>query len=106
MTPRAIAMMSMFFGPVAAAADELTSYALTYDAARRGHNALLFVVTAVAAAIATTGLLLAVRVLRRKTEVFEPDRFVAMVAILVNAFFLAAVLVGYGMPKLLLHPTD
>lgn len=106
MSPRATAVLALFFGPAAAAADQLTSYALVYPAQASGSKLTLFVVTACAAALACGGLALSTRVLRRRTEVFDVDRFLAWLGIALNTFFLLVVVVGFGMPKLLLHPTD
>jgi ABC-type Co2+ transport system permease subunit len=106
MSPRATAMLAIFFGPLACAADQLFSYMLVYPAAASGDKTMLHVLTAIAAVIAATGVLVSYRILRRKTEVFEVDRFLALFGIVMNAFFLAVVVFGFGIPKLLLHPTD
>jgi hypothetical protein len=106
MSPRAVAMTALFFGPVACAGDQLFSYMLAYPAAASGSKTMLHVLTAVAALVATFGMLLSYRILRRKTEVFPVDRFLALMGVVMNAFFLLVVLVGFGLPKFLLDPTD
>jgi hypothetical protein len=106
MSPRAIAVLAIFFGPAACAADQLFSYILVYPAAASGSNLILHVLTVVAALVAALGLFLSYRVLKRETEVFEVDRFLAIVGLTLNGFFLLVVLVGFGVPKLLLHGTD
>ena len=106
MKPRDTAVVAIFLGPAAAAADQLVSYVLVYPAAARSSNAVLHLVTAVAATLAAAGVVISYRVLRRRTEVFEVDRFLALVGVAINVFFLLVVLVGYGLPKLMLHPTD
>ena len=106
MSPRATAMLAIFFGPAACAADQLVSYMLDYPAAAANDKTMLHVLTAVAAVIAAFGILLSWRVLRRRTEVFEVDRFLAVFGMVLNAFFVLVVVVGFGVPKLLLHATD
>ena len=106
MSPRAMAMLAIFFGPAACAADQFFSYMLVYPAAAANDKTWLHVLTLVAAAVAAIGIFLSWRVLRRKTEVFEVDRFLAMFGMVLNIFFLVVVVVGFGVPKLVLHPTD
>jgi hypothetical protein len=106
MSPRATAVMAIFFGPAAAAGDQFFSYMLVYPAAASGTNVWLHVVTVVASVVACVGLLLSYGILRRRTEVFEVDRFLAVVGLAMNAFFLLVVVVGFGLPKVMLHPTD
>ena len=101
-----MAMSAIFVGPAACAADQLASYVLTYPAAASGDKTWLHVVTGVAAVVTCVGLLTSYRVLRRRTEVFPVDRFLAVLGLTMNAFFLLVVLVGFGLPKLLLHATD
>lgn len=97
MKPRDRAVMAIFFGPAAALADEVASYAIL-------RHTLL--VTVVSAAITIGGGAMAYRVLRRKTDVFDVDRWVAVAGLLLNAFFLFVIVFGFGIPKLVLHPTD
>jgi hypothetical protein len=106
MSPRATAVLAIFFGPAACAADQLFSYMLVYPAAAANDKTMLHVLTLVAAVIAAVGIFLSWRVLRRKTEVFEVDRFLALFGMVLNAFFLLVLVVGFGIPKLLLHATD
>jgi|GEM_PF-3674953 len=106
MSPRAVAVLAMFLGPVACAADQLVSYMLVYPAATGAGMLWLHLVTVAAAAVASVGIYLSFRVLRRRTAVFEVDRFLAVVGIALNAFFLLVVLFGFGLPKLMMHPTD
>jgi hypothetical protein len=106
MSPRSLAVFALFLGPAACAADELFSYMLVYPAAARGSNSILFVLTVLAALVAGAGLFLSYRVLQRKTEVVEVDRFLALLGVCLNGFFLLVVLAGFGLPKMILHPTD
>jgi hypothetical protein len=108
MSPRSLAVSALFLGPAACAADELFSYMLVYPAAARGSNAILFVLTVLAAVVAGTGLFLSYRVLKRKTETrgVEVDRFLALLGVCLNGFFLLVVLAGFGLPKIILHATD
>lgn len=97
MKPRDHAVIAIFVGPFAALADELTSYAgLKY----------VLLVTAASASLAAAGAYASYRILRRRTEVFEVDRFLAWLGLLLNAFFLIVILLGFGIPKLVLSPTD
>ena len=106
MSPRSTAMLAIFFGPAACAADQLFSYMLVYPAAASNDKTMLHLLTLAAAVFTGIGIFLSWRVLRRKTEVFEVDRFLAIFGMVLNIFFLLVVVVGFGVPKLVLHPTD
>jgi len=113
MTPRQTAMLALFIGPTACAIDQLLSYALVYRAATsRGHDALIQGATAVAVAVILVGLFLSWRLLRSHGGarngggIGGVDRFLAVTAVAMNLFFLLVVVVGFGLPQLLLHPTD
>jgi hypothetical protein len=113
MTPRQTAVLALFVGPFACAIDQLVSYALVYKAATsRGTSALIHGTTAVAAALVIVGLFFSWRVLRLQGEqrvqagMGGVDRFLAVTAFAMNLFFLLVVVVGFGLPQLLLHPTD
>jgi hypothetical protein len=106
MSQRSLAVVALFLGPAACAADELFSYLLVYPAAARGSNAILFALTALAALVAAAGVFLSYRVLRQKAELVEADRFLALLGVCLNAFFLLVVVAGFGIPSIVLHPTD
>lgn len=106
MKPRSIALLALFLGPFGALANQLASYAFVYDAGAKADNWLLHVFTLLGAIIAAVGLLLSWRILKRRTETFEVDRFLGVMGVALNGFFLLVVLVGFGLPKLVLHPTD
>jgi hypothetical protein len=106
MTSRSKALYALFLGPAACAADELFSYVLVYPAAARGSNAMLHVLTALAAAVSLFGIYLSYRVLDRRAGQPAVDTFLALLGIAMNAFFLLVVVAGFGLPKLMLHPTD
>src|SRR4051794_29596318 len=106
MTPRATAVLAIFIGPAACLADQLCSYVLVYSAAATGDKSWLHLITLIAALTSMLGLLVSYRVLRRKTKVFEVDRFLARVGIAMNALFLLVILAGFGLPNLVLNATD
>jgi hypothetical protein len=112
MTPRATAMLAIFIGPVVCATDQLVSYALVHRAAAQGSHHSFPGVTAMAAGIVFFGLFLSWRVFRLRTdarrgeEVEGVDRFLAVVGLAMNLFFLLVVVVGFGLPQLFLHPAD
>jgi hypothetical protein len=113
MTPRQTALLALFIGPAACAIDQLTSYVLVYRAATsRGHVGWVHGATVVAAALVIVGLFLSWRVLRLSREgregegVIGVDRFLAVTAVAMNLFFLLVVVVGFGLPQLILQPLD
>jgi hypothetical protein len=113
MTPRATAVLAIFVGPVVCATDQLVSYALVHRAAVRGSPAFFPGITALAAsAVILLGLFLSWRVFRWQGDARGGereggvDRFLAVVGLAMNLFFLVVVVVGFGLPQVFLHPTD
>lgn len=106
MSPRNLAVTALFAGPLAGAIDLGLSYVLVYRAAASGSKLSLHVVTALAAALAAVGIVMSWRVLKKRETVIEADRFLGVCGVALNAFFLLLVVVGFGIPKLVLHPTD
>jgi hypothetical protein len=106
MSARSTALVTLFVGPMAAAASLLVNYFLAYPTRPGATNAPLFVVTAVAAVLTFAGLFFACRAFRERDELPEVDRFLVSLSIGSNVFFLFVVLVGYGLPPLVLRPTD
>lgn len=105
MKARNQALLALFVGAPAAMLDQLASYVLVYPSQASHSNWPIAVSAGIAAVIATGGILLALRVLRRKSEVVEADRFLALLGVVLNAFFLL-VIVGMAVPAAILHPTD
>lgn len=106
MSPRAKMITALLVGPVVAAADQLASYLLVYEAARRASNMLFAIVSLVASALIATAFSISFLELYRSERSTEVDRFLAIIAVSLNAFFLIVVVVGYGMPAFILRPTD
>ena len=106
MTARSLNALALVLGPAAAAGSQLAGYALVHDAAARGGTWVLRLALVVGVIVAASGIAIAAHVLRRRRDVVESDRFVAVLAIVVDAFFLFVVLVGFGLPTFLVHPTD
>jgi hypothetical protein len=106
MTPRNLAVTALFAGPLAAAIDLGLSYVLVYRARASGSELSLDLGTVFAAALSAIGIVLSRRVLEKREAVLESDRFLGVCGVALNAFFLLLVLAGFGVPKIVLHPTD
>jgi hypothetical protein len=102
---RSKTVAAMFIGPAACAAAEAASYALVRPAAASGSRALVLIPIALGALIAALGLLLSARHVREDAAP-GVDRFLAVAGLAVNAFFFLVVVVGFGLPAIVLHPTD
>ena len=105
MKARNLALAAVFVGPAAALVDLTLSYYLVYPAQGSGHKTGLHVVTAAALVVTLVGLVMSRRVLARKNETAEVDRFLAFAGLALNAFFLL-VIVGFAIPKLVLGVHD
>ncbi len=105
MRARSQAVLALFVGAAAALLDQLASYVLVYPSQAHGGNMPIAVSAIVSGVIASVGIFLAFRVLRRKSEVVEVDRFLALLGVVLNVFFLL-VIVGMAFPATILHPTD
>ena len=102
MTPRSRAVLAVFVGPAACLVNLVVGYVLS----DRSSKVPMLAASAIAAVVAAIGLLVSGGILRRRTEVFEVDRFVAALGIATNAFFLFVVVVGFGTPEMLLGLAD
>jgi peptidoglycan biosynthesis protein MviN/MurJ (putative lipid II flippase) len=108
MTARGQALVALFIGAAAAMIDQLVSYVLVYPSQAAGSNYPIAIATIVSAAVATVGLVLGARVLRRQRTgegVAPVDTFLGLLGVVLNAFFLL-VIIGMGLPAMILHPTD
>ncbi|WP_394845998.1 hypothetical protein LZC95_00865 [Pendulispora brunnea] len=105
MSARKLALLSLAAGPLAALGGQLLDYGLVYVARDHGTKRALFLGTMAAAALAGAGLLLAQRV-HRRASLSRADRFVALLGMVLNAFFLFVVVAGYGLPALLHRLAD
>jgi hypothetical protein len=113
MTSRQRAMLAIFIGPAACAADQIVSYALVYRAATaRGGNGAAFAATAVTAIVVLMGVCLSWSAIPkahrspRGESVVGVDRFLAIAGVATNLFFLLVVVVGFGLPQWFLRPVD
>jgi hypothetical protein len=111
MSSRALSIFAIFLGPAVCAADQLAGYALSYRASIGGNRDIIYAVTGLAAALIIGGLLLSWRVLRTHQRAAAEgtagvDRFLGVVGVATNLYFLFVVLVGFGVPQMLLRPTD
>ncbi len=106
MSPRSAAIVTLFVGPAVAALDQLMGYFVTPPWPPSQNKLPLLVTSAVAAIAIAAAIATALRLLRRSGDLADVDRFLARLAIAMNAFFLLVVLAGFGIPTVVLHPTD
>ncbi len=106
MTPRNLALGALFVGPVVAAIDLGLSYPLVYRARESGSRVWLDLITILCAIAVAGGIAASRSVLRRHDGAAPVDRFLGVLGVALNAFFLLLVLAGYGIPKLVHTPWD
>lgn len=112
MTPRNLALTAFVIGPVAAGVDMLASYYLVYPAQASGSKLALHVMTIACALVAFVAILMSRRALVWKGGTAEGtmhtedvDRFLAIAALTLNLFWLLLIL-GFAVPKIILHVSD
>jgi hypothetical protein len=101
---RAMAVVALLLGPIAALGAQAGDYALVERARAADSKAWLVVVTLAGALLAGGGALLARQAMRARGT--RGDRLLAVVALLLDLLLLLVVLVGFGLPNLMLHLTD
>jgi cytochrome c oxidase subunit III len=104
MNPRSLASRGMILGGGAALATQIVSYALVYPAAKWQSKTPVVIALLGGAGVAVVAVMLSVWALRRSR--LESERFLSLLAIVLNAFFLFIVLVGFGVPALFLGARD
>jgi hypothetical protein len=103
MSSRFLAVGGLVLGAFAVLASQVLSYGLVYPARSHGKFPLYLALFG-GVALCAVAAWLARRALRG--EALESVRFLALVSFAISAFFLFVVLVGYGIPNLLLSPLD
>ncbi|MDB4942062.1 MAG: hypothetical protein JWP97_1596 [Labilithrix sp.] len=98
MSARDRALGAMLLGPFACLADLAYLYFSVPTS-----KVWLLLGSLVAALLAALGIVLSRRALADESRV---GHFVGIMGVVVNAFFLMVVVVGFGMPLLFLHSTD
>lgn len=100
---RSRAFLAIVLGAVAALGAQLLCYGLVYPARSQGKWPILLSLLA-GGLLASIAAWLSARAHGNATG--KSERFLALLGVVLSAFFLFVVLVGYGIPNLFLGPRD
>ncbi len=104
MNARSQASLALALGSFAALASQSLSYALVYPAAARGSKVPVVLALVFGAVTAALAVVLGWRALARSR--LPSERFLSLLAVALSGFFLLLVVVGFGIPELVLSPKD
>src|SRR3954469_15505790 len=101
---RGRAFLALVIGAVAALGTQATSYGLVYPAADRGTKSPLVLALVAGTLLAALAAWMSVRAHRRAS--MPPERFLALLALVLSCFFLFVVVLGFGVPDIFLGAKD
>jgi hypothetical protein len=104
MSPRSLAFSSLTLGSVAALAALGASYGLVYPARAHHSKVPLALALAVGSLAACLAGWLSLTAHRRARQ--ESERFLALLSLVLSGFFLFVIVIGFGIPDLILEARD
>jgi vacuolar-type H+-ATPase subunit I/STV1 len=104
MNTRPLALLGLVVAGSAVLGSLTSNYALVQLSARIGSRAPVILSTLLGAAGASFAAALSLRALRRSGV--QSERFFALLGLVLSAFCLFVILVGYGLPQAFLRPGD
>jgi hypothetical protein len=104
MNTRPLALLGLVLGISAVLGSLTLSYGLVHVSARVGTRTPLVLAVALGAAAAALAAVFSLRSARRSAS--ESERFFALLSLVLSAFFLFVIVLGYGLPQLFLRPED